>query len=58
MDQLGTVFLAAQEYAHVAGGPETALGLDGLFDLRRNVVEHGVEVHRLADPGEAGLADA
>jgi hypothetical protein len=42
----------------LAGSPETAVGLDDPFDPDGHVVEHRVEVDRLADPGKARLADA
>jgi hypothetical protein len=41
----------------MSGGPETALGLDDLFDPQGDVVEHRVEVERLANPGKAVVPD-
>lgn len=52
------LFLAADEDAALAGRPETAVGIDDLLDLHGDVAEHRVEVERLADQGEGGLADA
>ena len=58
-ENTGLLFeLVADEYTHVAAGPETTLGLDDLSDHHRDVVEYRLEVDRLANPGKARLADA
>ena len=58
-ENTGLLFeLAADEYTHVAVGPETTLGPDDLSDHDRDVVEYRLEVDRLANPGKARLADA